>query len=337
MPDLRDWFCTFLFGLGGLLAAALIGRPLLAWLGRRRVGQQVRELGPRSHYKKSGTPTFGGFIFMLPIALGMLLIALRRPGARALLPLLLYILALLATGFADDYVKVRINKKGLSPLAKSIPMFVATAAFVIWYLSGRMTDPVFVIPFTAHRLAITGWWRLPYAVFAFLYLYFIANSVNITDGVDGLLASVTIPVVLLLGLGGELLGLMGTGGYARLGSLTAGSLAGFLIYNRHPARVFMGDTGSLALGGLLAGMGLVAGSPWIFLSAGFIYCVESLSVIIQRLYFRRTGGRRIFRMSPIHHHFELGGWPEPVIVRRFTLVTVLGAALGLAAWWLQFR
>ena len=274
---------------------------------------------------------------MLPITVGTLLVALRRPGARALLPLLLYALALLATGFADDYVKVRVNKKGLSALAKSIPMFIATAVFVVWYLSGHMTEPVLVIPFTTCRLAITGWWRLPYAVFAFLYLYFIANSVNITDGVDGLLATVSIPVALLLGLGGGLLGLAGTAGYARVGSLVAGSLLGFLIYNRHPARVFMGDTGSLALGGLLAGMGLVTGSPWIFLLAGFIYCAESLSVIIQRFYYRRTGGRRIFRMSPIHHHFELGGWTEPVIVRRFALVTVLGSLLGLAAWWLQFR
>ncbi|MDI9469371.1 MAG: phospho-N-acetylmuramoyl-pentapeptide-transferase [Bacillota bacterium] len=335
MPDLRDIICTFFFGLGGLAAAALLGRPLLAWLGRLQVGQQVRELGPKSHYKKSGTPTFGGFIFMLPITVGTVVIALGWPGARGLIPLLIYALALLATGFADDYVKVRINKKGLSPLAKSIPMFVATAAFVLWYLSGHMTLPVLLVPFTKLRLEITGWWRLPYAVFAFLYLYYIANSVNITDGVDGLLSSVTIPVALLLGLGGELLGLPGTGGYARLGSLMTGALLGFLIYNRHPARVFMGDTGSLALGGLLAGMGLVTGSPWIFLSAGFIFCAESLSVIIQRAYYRRTGGRRIFRMSPIHHHFELGGWPEPVIVRRFTLVTVLGSLLGLAAWWLQ--
>ena len=336
MPDSLV-LVSIVAALVAFVLAAVLGRILVPWIDGLRLGQQVRELGPKSHYVKSGTPTFGGFIFMIPIALVALFFALRYPEMRALLPLLAYALVMMATGFADDYVKVRIDRKGLSPLAKSIPMAVGTVVFLIWYLGAWQTDVVFVVPFTRHVLHIAGWLRLPYGIFAFLYLYFVANSVNITDGVDGLLSSVSIPVAILFGIAGARIGFEGAQGFAPLGLGIAGALAGFLLVNRHPARIFMGDTGSLALGGLLAAMALILGSPWAFLLAGLIYTVESMSVIIQRLYFKRTGGKRIFRMSPVHHHYELGGWSERRIVLSFTLFTVAMTLINALAWWALLR
>lgn len=310
--------------------AGRLGLPLLRQLG---VGQTVRDDGPISHYVKSGTPTFGGFFFLVPLTVATL-------GAQALtgftspfLALLLIILAFGFAGFLDDYIKVRISKKGLSVRQKTILLLAFSIAFTLWYLLAMPSEPFLIVPGLG-SLPIQGWWKMPYGVFVVIYLFFIANSVNLTDGVDGLASSVTVLSGLALAAAGFLLQGLGldtalTGPAMATSLMLAAGCLGFLVYNRHPAQVFMGDTGSQALGAGVAAIALLYGVPWILLFIGFIYIAESLSVVIQVAYFKRTGGKRIFRMSPIHHHFELGGWKENKVVLVFAAVTLVGSVLGL--------
>jgi phospho-N-acetylmuramoyl-pentapeptide-transferase len=314
--------------LGLTLLCGLIGLPLLR---RMRVGQTVRDDGPGSHLVKNGTPTFGGFFFIIPLTL-LGLFAFWRGGSWTTLGILvLLLLAFTLIGFLDDLIKVRVSKKGLSVRQKSLLILVFSLAFAIWYLYLAPEPAFFLLPVSGQRLPILGWWRLPYTVFVVLVLYFTTNSVNLTDGVDGLAASVTVLSSLALALAGLILGASDPATWSAM--LLAVGLAaaclGFLAFNHHPARVFMGDTGSMALGAGLTGVALMYGAPWLILFLGFIYVAESASVMIQVAYFRRTGGRRIFRMSPIHHHFELGGWSENKIVLIFGLITLAGCLIGL--------
>ena len=194
-------------------------------------------------------------------------------------------------------------------------------------------EPFLLLPGLG-SIPITGWWKAPYAIFIVIYLFFIANSVNLTDGVDGLASSVTVAAALALAASGLALHQMGlatslTGPSMAFSLMIAAGCLGFLVFNRHPAKVFMGDTGSQALGAGVAGIALLYGVPWILLFIGVIYIAESLSVVIQVAYFKRTGGKRIFRMSPIHHHFELGGWKENKVVLVFLAVTLIGSFAGL--------
>ncbi|MDD4368661.1 MAG: phospho-N-acetylmuramoyl-pentapeptide-transferase [Oscillospiraceae bacterium] len=327
---------ALLYACLAFILTALWGAWLLPRLRRWHVGQKERQDGPQSHLVKSGTPTFGGFMFLLPLWLLMVVMAFLYPASQTAALLLLSV-GLAATGFADDYIKVRKNPEGLSPLQKSVPTLLICGLFTVYYLWFFPGGPVFVLPFSLKVLPVTGLgWKLLYGVFAVIYLYFIANSVNLTDGVDGLLAAVTIPAALTMGILASLTAFSGAAGSLYSSWALAGGFAGFLLYNHHKAKVFMGDTGSLAAGGLLAGVLLLQGVPWVMLLLGFIYVAESLSVIIQVTYFKRTGGRRIFRMSPIHHHFELGGWSENKVVAVFTLVTVAGCLLSLLTYWAAF-
>lgn len=310
------------------LLCGLVGLPLLR---RLRVGQVVRDDGPKSHLSKSGTPTFGGFFFLLPLA-GMGLVSLlhpRLPTQVAMVVLLMLLFGLV--GFLDDWIKVRVSKKGLSVRQKTLLMLLISIAFSVYYLYLSPETAYFLVPFSGQKLMISGWYRLPYSVFVILVLFFTSNSVNLTDGVDGLAASVTT----LAGIGFWAAGVWlmpvteGTLAGAIVSLALAAGCLGFLAFNRNPAKVFMGDTGSQALGAGITGIALLYGAPWLILLIGVVYMAESLSVIIQVAYFKRTGGRRIFRMSPIHHHFELGGWTEKKIVRVFSAVTLAGSAVGL--------
>ena len=317
------------FGLV-LLLTAVAGMFGLKLLRKLKVVQTVREDGPRTHYVKSGTPTFGGLFFLLPLTLVTLFLAFRHEEMRQLISLLLLTITFGLTGFIDDLIKTKINKKGLSVRQKSVLLFLLAFAFGIYYLY-LAPQPAFIrIPLSGQLLVIQGWTRLPYLVFVMLYLFFMSNSVNLTDGVDGLASSVTLLNAGALALiSWSLLSELSAAlpGYAFSLAIAAGCL-GFLIYNHHPARVFMGDTGSQALGAAVAGTALLIGMPWLMLFTGFIYISESFSVIIQVIYFKKTGGRRIFRMSPIHHHFELGGWKENKIVLIFSLITLAGCLIG---------
>lgn len=326
-----------------LVFVALAGNPFIKWMQNRHVGQTVREEGPKTHYIKSGTPTFGGILFILPVIVLALYLAFFAPAPESVsvgilksplsLVLALYILASAAIGYADDYIKVRVSKKGLSAIQKTIPMFLITGLLVVYYLFFFPGGPILLIPFTEQAITIAGWWKLPYGILAFLYLYYIGNSVNFTDGVDGLLSTVSLPVLVTLAFLATKLAVPDTGGITLMAAALIGALLGYLLYNKYPARIFMGDTGSLAIGALIAGAALFMGIPWILLFAGVIYWVESITVMIQVAYFKKTGGKRIFRMTPIHHHFELGGWSENKIVLVFTAVTVLGCLISLLTLW----
>jgi phospho-N-acetylmuramoyl-pentapeptide-transferase len=313
---------------GLTVLAGFFGLPLLR---RLKVGQTVRDDGPQSHLSKSGTPTFGGLFFLVPLALlaAAAFVLDVIPDQAGLLILLMLLFG--AVGFIDDYIKVRISKKGLSVRQKTVLLLIISAAFSVYYLYLAPDPAVFLLPFSGKALPITGWLRLPYLVFVILVLFFTSNSVNLTDGVDGLASSVTVVGGIGFFLAAFLIQPVTQS--VQAGALTALAMTGaclaFLVFNRHPARVFMGDTGSQALGAGVAGVALLYGAPWLILFIGVVYMVESLSVIIQVIYFRKTGGKRIFRMSPIHHHYELGGWSEVKIVRVFTLAASAGTLIGL--------
>lgn len=310
------------------VVCGLVGLPLLRLL---KVGQTVRDDGPKSHLKKSGTLTFGGFFFLIPLTLLGVFAFLRGGSLQPVAVVVLLMLTFGLTGFLDDYIKVRVSKKGLSIRQKTILMMIFASIFAAYYLYLAPEPAFFLLPFSGRVLPIIGWARLPYTVFVVLVLFFTSNSVNLTDGVDGLASSVTVISAAGFAAAGLILRstLPGTEAGIWLSLALAAGCLGFLAFNRHPAKVFMGDTGSQALGAGITGIALIYGAPWLILFMGFIYMVESASVMIQVTYYKKTGGKRIFRMSPIHHHFELGGWSENKIVGIFTLVTLAGCLIGL--------
>ncbi len=327
----------------------IIGAFLLPLLRKLAIGQQVRDDGPKSHIVKSGTPTFGGLMFLIPlVVMGTIfpLFPLFKPfnihGAVSPLTVTAWFVALIgAVGFIDDYIKVKIRKSGLSALVKSILLLVAITGFTLYYLYFSEITPTILIPFmdlssggtpagiiAGNTIEITGAWKILYGLFVALVLYVTSNSVNITDGVDGLATSVTALIGLTLGLMGVSLNTVYASSSSMLAFAVAGGCIAFFFYNRHPAKLFMGDTGSQALGASVAAASILMGIPWIIIPIGIVYVMESLSVLIQVFYFKRTK-KRVFRMAPLHHHFELGGWSEWKVIGVFCLVTLLGCLAGL--------
>jgi phospho-N-acetylmuramoyl-pentapeptide-transferase len=314
---------------GLTLLTGHFGLPVIRSLGLR---QTVRDDGPETHYVKSGTPTFGGFFFLIPLLI--LMIAgpfVLGDEAKPVSALILLVLLFSGVGFLDDFVKVRVSKEGLTVRQKTVSLSLISLLFSVYYVFFSPIKPFLLIPFSRQIVVIDGFWRFPYAVFIVVFLFYVSNSVNITDGLDGLLASLMTITGFFLAVYASVL--RDTLPFY-LSSIwfnvaVAAGCLGFLAYNRHPARVFMGDTGSQALGAGLAGVTLLMGMPWMLLIQGFVFVFEGLSVTLQFLYFRHTGGKRIFRMAPIHHHFELGGWKETKIVAVFCLVTFLLGLVGL--------
>lgn len=292
-------------------------------------GQQVREDGPKSHFSKSGTPTFGGLFFLLPMLAVWILrfIVQRQFDAFQIIFLLVFAYALV--GFWDDYTKVMIDKAGISVKQKTLSLGLISLAFAYYFTYGRGVDPVYIRLFGGQSLTISGAYRLPYLLFIILYLFFISNSVNLSDGIDGLCSSLML--VATLSFAPVLYKLAGSENLPLIAVLLvlAAGVGAFLVFNHHPAKVFMGDTGSLALGVGLAAVALWAGVPWIMLFTGLVFVVEGLSSLLQVSYFKLTHGKRIFRMAPLHHHFELGGWSENKIVVVFSLVGLLAGLLAL--------
>jgi len=327
-PDhIRDAVMGFLMMMGSVVVCGWI---LLPWIKRIRSTQPIRDNGPQSHLSKAGTPTFGGLFFIIP----MMVFAVAGPlVSRKFLPLtvmIIFMLLFAAVGFADDYTKVNITRKGLSVKQKTIWLGLFSAAAAIYYLWFSPFDPFIIIPFTTRVVQIAGWWKIAYALFLIPFLFYMSNSVNITDGVDGLLSS----VMAVAGVGLFVVSAMLAPRIPHalstmtLSILLTGACLGFLVFNRHPARIFMGDTGSQALGIAFSLLTVVMGVPYLAVITGFVFFFEGLSVVIQVLYFKSTGGKRIFRMSPIHHHFELVGWKESKIVFIFTLVGLLASVIG---------
>lgn len=325
------WLGVIVIGVFVLALTALIGVIGVPLLKRLGMGQRVRDDGPQTHYKKSGTPTMGGLFFLIPIVLVALLGTFIFGETFRPFTILTILMVLFgAVGFADDYIKVKIDRGGLSVGQKTIYLGLFSVVFAVYYLWFMPVEPFILIPFSLQPIIISGWWKWLYAIFVVLYLFYISNSVNITDGLDGLLSSLTaifgifIALYLIISRVPHALN-----GHAWFSVALTGGTLGFLFHNRYPAKVMMGDTGSQALGAGIAGLCLLTGMPWILLITGFIFVFEGLSVVIQVLYFRRTGGKRIFRMAPIHHHFELGGWPEQKVVKMFALAAL---AFGLIGW-----
>lgn len=302
--------------------SALLGPLVIPWLKKLKIGQTVREEGPAAHLKKSGTPTMGGVLILVGIAATALIFLKDYPGTA---PVLLLTAGFGLVGFMDDYIKVACRRSmGLTPLQKLTGQIAVTGVFA-WYLL-RYTDVSLAmrIPFLENRFLDLGVWNLPILFFIVLGT---ANGVNFTDGLDGLAGGVTLMVTVFF----TVVAIGERSGIEPITCAAAGALLGFLLFNVYPAAVFMGDTGSLALGGFVAACGYVLRMPLFIAIVGAVYLAEVLSVILQVAYFKTTGGRRLFRMAPLHHHFELCGWSETRITALFTIVTAVMCLIGLLA------
>lgn len=312
--------------LGAFVLALILGRVMIPALRALHVGQSIREIGPNWHSYKAGTPTMGGLIF---IAASLICIV---TGWQTMLDgdythLLIFLFALVfgAIGFLDDFFKVKYKRNlGLTALQK---LLLQLAAAVIYLLllrwNGNLTNELY-IPF--FNVTVT----LPWVVYILLSMFIIVgcvNAVNLTDGIDGLCSGVTMPVMLFFGAAAMALHQTGAGLFALA---LLGGLGGYLCYNFHPAMCFMGDTGSLFLGGAVCGLAFALDMPLILIPVGIIYIIETLSDIIQVTYFKLSHGKRIFKMAPIHHHLEKCGWKEEKIFAVFVLITVV---FCLLAWW----
>ena len=307
------------------LLTVLVGRWLIPALHALKAGQSIREIGPKWHQVKAGTPTMGGLMFMAA-ALVCVVVAgwtAMLAGTWEQLMVLGFSLIYGAIGFVDDFVKVKKKRNlRLTALQKLILQLAAALAYLaLLRWNGNLVSAVY-IPFINDSLELP--WVL-YLVFAVFVIVGCVNAVNLTDGVDGLAAGVTLPVMVFFTVAAYA---WGNETLALFPAALIGGLAGFLVYNFHPAKVFMGDTGSLFLGGAVCGMAFALDMPLILVLVGIVYIVEALSVIMQVLYFKATHGKRIFRMTPIHHHFEMGGWSEVKIFTVFTGITVVMCVLA---------
>ena len=316
----------------GCMLTMILGKFVLAELRKLKAGQEIRQDGPTWHNSKAGTPTMGGIAFILGSGIVTFACGWQQMvnGEFAHLYVYLFALCFGLIGFVDDYRKVRQHQnEGLTAKQKFILQLLAAVAFLcLMRYEGLLTNDLY-IPFV--NVTVTVNW-IVYLVFAAFVIVGCVNSVNLTDGVDGLAASTTMPVCIFFAVLSILWGerFLSLGVFA---SGIAGGLLGFLIYNFNPAKVFMGDTGSLFLGGAVAALAFAYDMPLILVTVGIMYIVEALSDIIQVGYFKLTHGKRVFKMSPFHHHLEMGGWTghkwkEKQIVALFAGVTVLFAVLS---------
>ena len=308
-------------------ASAALCPIVIPFLHKLKFGQQVREDGPQAHLKKQGTPTMGGLVILSSIIITSLLYIRDYPK---IIPVLFVTVGFGIIGFLDDYIKIVMKRsEGLNPKQKLLGQFVITGIFCWYLITSEEVGTSMLIPFTGGfdrgYFLDLGWLFIPFLFFVTLGT---DNGVNFTDGLDGLCTSVTILVATFM----TVVAVGENTGISPITGAVVGSLLGFLLFNVYPARVFMGDTGSLALGGFVASSAFMMQIPLFIAVVGLIYLVEVLSVIIQVTYFKKTGGKRIFKMAPIHHHFELCGWSETRVVAVFSVVTAilcLIAYLGL--------
>ncbi|HAL02616.1 MAG TPA: phospho-N-acetylmuramoyl-pentapeptide-transferase [Lachnospiraceae bacterium] len=310
-----------IFSLGLCILLSPIILPILRKL---KFGQTEREDGPKSHLSKTGTPTMGGVIFLIAILVPAFIFAKSHPST---MPVLILTVGMGIIGFLDDYIKVVLKRSmGLRAWQKMLLQLILTAIFAYYVTKILHIDLAMKVPFMKDTYLDLGYFNIP---LMFLVIVGTDNATNLTDGVDGLLSSITAVVASFFGI----CALMKGSDVGPICFLLLGGLLGFLIINCHPAKVFMGDTGSLAIGGFLAGVAYVLHMPLFLVIVGLVYVIEALSVMLQVGYFKLTHGKRIFRMAPIHHHFELGGWSEEKVVTVFTIVTILCCLIGfLGAW-----
>jgi phospho-N-acetylmuramoyl-pentapeptide-transferase len=313
--------------LVGFLLSAVLGRILLPVLRRLKAGQSIKEDGPTWHISKQGTPTMGGLMFILATTITVVLLNWCSVSNGDFTALFIVVFALVfgVIGFIDDYAKVKKKENtGLSAGQKLLLQLAAAILFVVLLRNVGILTPNLYVPFIGIELKLS--WMV-YMIFAALVMVGTVNAVNITDGVDGLATGVTMPVcaffVAVATYSYVFWNRTGGAPVAIFAGALFGSLAGFLLYNFHPAKIFMGDTGSLFLGGAVCGMAFAMDMPLILVLVGIIYVVEALSDIIQVIYFKLTRGKRFFRMAPLHHHFEMGGWSEEKLFFIFSGITLL--------------
>jgi phospho-N-acetylmuramoyl-pentapeptide-transferase len=315
-------FSIIIIGLLTYILAVILGPIVIEYFKKLSVRQIVREEGLESHHKKSGTPTMGGFIFLVP-AMGLTIISsiVFDCNCYPLLAILLATLCFGYIGFIDDYRKViKKHNEGLKSKEKLIAQLLVALPLSVYAYT---LSPDIWIPFTDIMLNV-GYFKIVVVLFIVLAT---TNAVNLTDGVDGLSSSVTVLVMMFFVYVGVKLNISYVSVYA---VAIIGGLCGFLMFNKYPAKIFMGDIGSLALGGAVVSLAIVTHTLLLIPIVGVIYFIETLSVTIQVIYFKKTG-KRVFKMTPIHHHFELSGWHENKIVRNFSIVTFVGIAIGIVS------
>lgn len=306
----------------------ILGIIIVPILKKLKVGQIERDDGPESHLKKQGTPTMGGIIIMLGIVIVTIATYIYYGSkdlelARNLLPILGLTIGFGIIGFIDDFKKLVLkNTKGLKPSLKMLGLLIISVIYVMYLIKGLKLGTQTYIPILKVYINIPVY---VYMLFAILVILATTNAVNLTDGIDGLASSVSAIILTCL----TVIGIMiGRPEISVFGSIVIGAVLGFLMFNLHPAKVFMGDTGSLLLGGVISAIALYLKMPLLLLVVALIPVLETLSVIIQVAYFKKTG-KRVFKMTPIHHHFELSGWTENKVVIVFSLVTLLVCIIGL--------
>lgn len=304
------------------IISAAIGPGTIKFLAKLKAGQTVRTDGPESHLKKNGTPTMGGVIILLAIVIVSLIYVKDYPK---IIPILFVTVGFGIIGFLDDYIKVVLKRSlGLKAWQKMLGQIIVTGIFAYYLVNFTDVSLTLLIPFTEGKYMDIGIWAIPLMFFAVIGT---VNGVNFTDGLDGLASSVTVLVAAFF----SLVAVITNSGIEPITCAVVGALLGFLLFNVHPAKVFMGDTGSLALGGFVAATAYMLQMPLFILIVGLIYLIEVLSVIIQVSYFKMTGGKRILKMAPIHHHFELCGLVETKVVALFTIATAILCLIGLLA------
>jgi len=314
--------------VGSLLVTTLVGIVLVPYLRKKKAGQSIREDGPVWHMTKQGTPTMGGLMFIAGITFACVIGGIDDiiAGDWRHIIILAFSLIFAAIGFLDDYEKLKKKQNlGLTAIQKfALQLAAAVVLILLLRLEGHVSSSLYV-PFFNTTILLPDWL---YLIFSAFVIVGTVNAVNITDGIDGLATGVTIPVAVCYAAVAAVWGYASVGIF---GAALAGGLVGFLIFNFYPAKIFMGDTGSLFLGGAVCATAFALDMPLVLVPLGIVYIIETLSDIIQVLYFKATHGKRIFKMAPLHHHLEMSGWGERRIFTVFTAISAAFAVLSFLA------
>lgn len=302
------------------MITALLGPVVIPFLRRLKVGQMVREDGPQTHLKKTGTPTMGGILILISVVVTSLVYIKEYPKV---VPILFLTFGFGLIGFLDDYIKVVLQRSmGLRAWQKMLGQILVTGIFTYYLLHYTDISLAMKIPFWQGHYLDFGVWNIPLLFFIVLGT---VNGTNFTDGLDGLACSVTLIIAVFF----TIVAVGMQSGIEPITCAAVGALMGFLLFNVYPASVFMGDTGSLALGGFVAASAYLLQMPLYIAIIGIIYFVEVLSVILQVTFYRLSGGKRIFKMAPLHHHFELCGWSETKVVAVFSMITAIMCLIAI--------
>lgn len=307
---------------------AILGKITIPVLKRLKVGQNERSDGPRAHLKKQGTPTMGGIMMIISIIIVCTIFCIITKDLEKCMPIIAVACASIGfgiVGFIDDFKKVVLrNTEGLNPRLKMFGLLIISIIYTMFLLKYTNLGTDIIIPFINYNLSLPVWIYIPFTIFVMLSA---TNAVNLTDGVDGLAGSVTAIMVTAISI---IAAIVGNESVSIFGAIVVGTVCGFLIYNFYKAKVMMGDTGSLLLGGVISSMTIYLKLPIILVIVAIVPVCETLSVILQVLYFKKTGNR-LFRMAPLHHHFELSGWRENKVVAIFSLVTLVASVVAIIA------